>query len=517
MRRLSLRGSTIFSVTLIGLLFILLSSLAGNYFRQAALDAQTKSLSRIIEVASYEVLRKLQRHAINLASSINSHNNLSSALRPMQKSDNSHLVIAALNDPFITGFVGAPDVELVKIRLYDLDLNPIQQSSLGRKELHFDIPSHLQALAGPRKDIERLKALSELWVSAADGPFYSVLLPIGGLRIDGYIEIVFDPRFTLQSVSEITRMPVTILLPHESYTSPNSQDENSPLLPIEYTLNGDDGKAAYRLIGLEDINKFNQDMLQTQWLTVIGFLTLIFCILLLALSLLRIGLFTPLRNLLLGIEQYSQGDLDARIKPSGMLELFTLGNTFNELLQRIRDDIRELERHSTIDGLTGISNRRYFDNCLEHEWNRAVRIRSELSLLFIDIDFFKKYNDHYGHLNGDDCLRQVAEAIASMAKRTTDVTARYGGEEFVILLPDTNNELAIKLAAAIHDEVAKRQLKHAASEVKSIISLSIGIATIHPQPEQSQTSLLDAADKALYQAKADGRDCTVVAPIPGKE
>ncbi len=133
------------------------------------------------------------------------------------------------------------------------------------------------------------------------------------------------------------------------------------MLPIEYTLIGDDGIAAYRMIGLENINKLNQDMLQTQWFTVIGFLTLIFLILLLSLWLLRIGLFTPLRNLLLGIEAYSQGKLDTTIKSGGLLELYTLGNAFNDMLKRIRDVIQELERHSTLDGLTSIANRRYFD------------------------------------------------------------------------------------------------------------------------------------------------------------
>lgn len=512
MKRLSLHNSTVFSVTLIGLLFILLSSLAGNYFREAALDAQTKSLSRIIEVASNEVLRKLQRHAINLSSSINTNNNLSRALHSTQKSGDNSTVIEILNDPFITGFVGAPDVELMKIRIYDLALQPLFQSSRGQTDLAFQMPPHLHTIAAQRSGVERLKALSGLWVSATSGPRYSVLLPIGGLRIDGYIEIVFSPRFTLQAVSEMTRMPVTILLPGEPYTPASQHSEKSAVLPIEYTLYSDDGQAAYRMIGMEDIDKLNQDMLQTQWLTVIGFLTIIFCVLLLVLWLLRIGLFTPLRNLLQGIEEYGRGNLDTTIKPGGLHELYTLGNTFNQMLQRIRDDIRELERHSTIDGLTGLSNRRYFENCLEHEWHRAIRIQSEMSLLFIDIDYFKKYNDHYGHLGGDDCLRQVANAIGKMAKRTTDVTARYGGEEFVVLLPDTDQERAEQLASALKQVVAECQLEHVASEVSDILTLSIGVATMRPHPQQPQTLLIEAADKALYRAKDEGRDRIAVAP-----
>jgi diguanylate cyclase (GGDEF)-like protein len=509
LQRLSLRSSTIVSVTLIGLLFILLSSLAGNYFRQASLDAQTTSLSRIIEVASYEILRNLQRHAINLGTSINTKNNLAAALQTRQQGGSDAAIMAMLDDPFITGFVGAPDVDLEKIRIYDLALAPLLQSSQGSETLPFELPTKMQWLAAQRHGVERLKAISALWVSA-NGPLYSVLLPIGGLHIAGYIEVVFDPRFTLQGVNEMTSMPVTILLPGERYTAPHHKGENV-VLPIEYTLIGDDGQPAYQMIGLENIDKFNRDMLQTQWITVIGFLALIFCVLLLALWLLRIGLFNPLRNLLHGIEEYSQGKLDTTIKPGGLRELYTLGITFNEMLQRIRDDIRELERFSTIDGLTGIPNRRYFDQCLEHEMSHARRLSSNLSLLYIDIDYFKDYNDRYGHLGGDAALQRVARCIADMAKRDTDVAARLGGEEFAILLPDTEAENARLLAENLRLAIAHLEIEHQASKVTDYLTLSIGVACLVPQRETTSSELLKTADKALYRAKSEGRDRVIVA------
>jgi diguanylate cyclase (GGDEF)-like protein len=509
-RRPSLRSSTIFSVTLIGLVFILLSSLAGNYFRQAALNAQTTSLSRIIEVASYEVLRGLQRHAINLGTSINTKNNLGAALRSRQQDSSDATITAMLDDPFITGFVGAPDVELVKIRLYDLSLSPLVQSRQGSDELVFRLPPNMQAMAQQRHGVDRLKAFGELWVSPL-GPFYSVLLPIGGLHIEGYIEMVFDPRFTLQAVSEMTSMPITILLPGEAYTPPPRKKGESATLPIEYTLMGDDGHAAYRMIGLENIDKLNQDMLQTQWLTVVGFLAIIFVVLLLALWLLRIGLFNPLRNLLAGIEQYSQGKLDTTIQPSGLQELYTLGNIFNSMLQRIRDDINELERHSTLDGLTGIANRRYFDTAMERELSRAKRLLSPLSLLYIDIDYFKHYNDRYGHLGGDDTLQRIAETIAAMAQRSTDVAARIGGEEFAILLPDTETEHARLIGENLRLAVNTLNIEHADSSICDHITLSMGVATLIPDKDTQPNELLGRADRALYQAKSEGRNRVIVA------
>lgn len=506
MKRLTLRSSTLISVTLIGLSFVILSSLAGNFFRQAAMDAQVTSLSRIIEVASQEVLRDLQRHAINLGASLNTHNNLSLALN----SGDASKVTPILDDPFITGFVGAPDVELMKIRTYDLQLNPLYQSSRGDTQLGQGLPPYLQTLATQRKGAERLKAIGGLWVSN-HGPRYSVLLPIGGLRISGYTEAVFDPHFTLQDVSEMTSMPVTLLLPGEEYTPPQRNNENEVVLPIEYNLVGDDGRLAYRMIGLENIDKFNQDMLQTQWVTVIGFLALIFSIMLASLWLLRIGLFNPLRNLLSGIEAYSQGQLDTTIKPSGLAELHTLGRTFNEMLKRIRDDIRELERYSTIDGLTGIPNRRLFDERLEQELGHAKRLQSPISLLYIDIDYFKPYNDHYGHLGGDDALQQVAQAVASMARRDIDLAARLGGEEFAILLPDTEGENARLVAEGLLLSVANLGIAHAKSKVSDHVTISVGVASLIPEHDSTASGLIKRADEALYRAKSEGRNRVVLA------
>ena len=157
------------------------------------------------------------------------------------------------------------------------------------------------------------------------------------------------------------------------------------------------------------------------------------------------------------------------------------------------------------DGLTHIANRRYFDVRLEAEWQRCSRNGSTLALLMIDIDFFKRYNDRYGHPTGDDSLRQVAAALTANLNRPFDLVARYGGEEFVCLLPDT--DLAGATAIAKKLELAVRQLgiEHLDSDIGRVITISVGVAASHPDQHNTSTSLVQQADVQLYQAKQQGR------------
>lgn len=165
-----------------------------------------------------------------------------------------------------------------------------------------------------------------------------------------------------------------------------------------------------------------------------------------------------------------------------------------------------LERLSTQDVLTGLANRRRFQDYLGHEWRRSVRAETALSLILLDIDHFKQFNDHYGHLLGDDCLRQVAQAIVGRLKRATDLVARYGGEEFVCVLPDTSLEGAIKVAKKLHAAVCALAIPHEYSSVASHVTVSLGIATTVPTPRSEPTSLLQDADQRLYAAKKAGRN-----------
>lgn len=174
--------------------------------------------------------------------------------------------------------------------------------------------------------------------------------------------------------------------------------------------------------------------------------------------------------------------------------------------RRLLDHAESMRARSYIDGLTGIANRRHFDVALEREMRRAARARTPLALLLIDIDSFKPYNDHFGHLQGDSCLSTVAQEVARMLKRPGDLAARYGGEEFVALLPETTVEQARGLADAIRVHVATLQMPAAPAAAFPWVTLSIGVAAFDLEGGNEPTALVDAADKALYAAKRGGRN-----------
>jgi diguanylate cyclase (GGDEF)-like protein len=166
-----------------------------------------------------------------------------------------------------------------------------------------------------------------------------------------------------------------------------------------------------------------------------------------------------------------------------------------------------------IDGLTGVHNRRYFDERLITEWDRAARNAASLSVLMLDVDFFKRYNDHYGHQAGDDCLRQVARALDSGLKRPADLLARYGGEEFVCLLPDTDLPGAKQLAEQLGARVAGLQIEHANSTVAGFVTVSLGVCCKPAGMQGSAAELLRQADGQLYLAKQRGRNQSSAAQL----
>jgi diguanylate cyclase (GGDEF)-like protein len=176
------------------------------------------------------------------------------------------------------------------------------------------------------------------------------------------------------------------------------------------------------------------------------------------------------------------------------------------LYQQLQQANLELQSLAELDGLTQIANRRRLDGYLNQEWRRMMREKTPLSLIMCDIDFFKKYNDTYGHLAGDFCLQQVAKTINSAVKRPGDLAARYGGEEFAAILPNTDANGAMHVAEEIRLKVRDLQILHCQSPIAGHVTLSLGVATTVPCPGSSPVMLIATADKALYQAKEAGRN-----------
>ena len=165
--------------------------------------------------------------------------------------------------------------------------------------------------------------------------------------------------------------------------------------------------------------------------------------------------------------------------------------------------LRQLSMH---DALTGLPNRRQFDQTVELEWSRALRNRRPLSLLILDVDCFKALNDRYGHQAGDDCLQRIAGALQRSLRRAGESVARYGGEEFAAILPDVDLATAALVAETMREAILHLQILHEGSLVERFVTISIGVATTHPMPEKSPAGLITAADEALYQAKSHGRN-----------
>lgn len=170
---------------------------------------------------------------------------------------------------------------------------------------------------------------------------------------------------------------------------------------------------------------------------------------------------------------------------------------------------RELEALSYKDGLTNVANRRMLDQVVEREWASAYRNQQPLSLIFADIDFFKEYNDHYGHIAGDDCLRRVAGALNAAAARPRDLLARFGGEEFVLLLPETDADAAMAVAERCLGAVLDEMIPHQHSRIGEYLTVSLGVGTIVPQEQDSAAEFFEKVDGLLYQAKQQGRNRVV--------
>jgi len=209
------------------------------------------------------------------------------------------------------------------------------------------------------------------------------------------------------------------------------------------------------------------------------------------------------------IRAFEVGGVDYITKPFHTAEVLARVKThltLHRLQQRLASANQELTRLVNLDGLTQLANRRCFNEHLEQEWRRMAREQQHLSLILCDIDFFKQYNDTYGHPTGDDCLQHVGAVLQACVKRPADLAARYGGEEFALTLPKTPMEGAIELAQRIQAQLFQLQLPHATSDVSAHLTLSMGIATVVPQSSRSPEDLVAAADQALYRAKQGGRN-----------
>jgi len=190
----------------------------------------------------------------------------------------------------------------------------------------------------------------------------------------------------------------------------------------------------------------------------------------------------------------------------GSFAMLTDINERKKMELLLEESNQRLSELSNKDSLTGIANRRCFDSTLEHEYSRLSRSNSKLSIILFDIDHFKEYNDYYGHVMGDECLRKIGRALECCISRSVDLAARYGGEEFACILPDTDIHAAVKTAERIRQGIHDLKIEHKKSSVSKFVTASFGVTTVQYSPEISPVDIITMADKLLYKAKVSGRN-----------
>ncbi|MCW8909639.1 MAG: PAS domain S-box protein, partial [Gammaproteobacteria bacterium] len=412
--KLSIRLATVMIFFMIGIFAVILSLLAGAYFKQAALDAQMNSLSRVIEVATDEMLKGVRANTFDLGMRLAYSGELIEAFSGVQKNDDQSQLLVLLDDPFINGFVGFQNINLEKIRVYDLQLEFVAESNRGIKGLDRKLDHHLVQQISKLRGIDRLKAMDDLWMSSK-GPLYSTLVPIGGLRILGYLEVIIDPAHNLPEIGKITKTPVSIFSSTGHPLNISQQDMNG-FLPVKYTLLTSDGEPAYRIVGYENVDKLNQEMGATQVITTMGFLVLTLMVLLFALKLFQRFLFSPVSQMIVDMEQMAHGNLDLKVNKKGLKEFYILAEAFNLMADQVR--VRTNELHDSQNRLLQLLD---LDNsailCFGHK-NDVVYFNKGASDIFgyandeiNDLEFSDLFADDITRLNTDDVLQTRLQCL----------------------------------------------------------------------------------------------------------
>jgi PAS domain S-box-containing protein len=345
---LSIRSSTIAIFSMIAVIAIILSLFAGSYFKQAALDAQINSLSRVIEVASQEMLKQVENHTFDLAMKLGHSRELISTINVSGKAiDKLHLV-KLLDDPFVNGFVGFSEIDLRKIRVYNLEQELIAESNAGLKNLADKPADYIVDIVTNRTSSERLKAVDALWLSG-QGPLFSMYVPLGGLRPVGYLEIIVNPVFNLPDIGNITKTPVHIYSMTGEQINTNKQQITDGHLPVEFILHASDGAPAFKIAGYENIDALSREMDKTQMVTITGFLLLSLSTLLFALWLFNRFLFSPVSRMIADMKQITNGKLELKVNNKGLREFHILADAFNLMTEQVRIRTNDLQRLLDLD------------------------------------------------------------------------------------------------------------------------------------------------------------------------
>ena len=508
---LSIKSSTIAIFSMIGIIAIILSLFAGTYFKQAALDAQINSLSRVIEVASQEILKKVRNHTFDLGMKLGHSRELISAINTSAPSLNKKQLTQLLDDPFVNGFVGFSEIDLKKIRVYNLKLELIAESSPGPNNLGNKLPDNISRIITNRKSSDRLKAIDVLWLSS-NGPLFSTLVPVGGLRPAGYLEIIVNPVFNLPDVGNITKTPVRIYSMSGEMINTNQQEITNGHLPVEFILHASDGTPAFKIAGYENIDELSREMDQTQVVTISGFLLLSLSTLLFALWLFNKFLFLPVSRMLSDMQQITHGNLELTVNNKGLQEFHIFADTFNTMTEQVRMRTNDLQRLLDLDDSALM--------CFDHD-NDAVYFNEGATRLFgyardeiIDLDIDDLFTNDITSVLSNAKAKNPQQSNIHTQLNCKHKDAHIFQNDAIINTVDVMGQrgVAIALNLEISDtQESNSQNDHRLNAVEQTLSSLLAFAKDNPSimPGLGHPGLADADNTVADSQKAQVREHVV--------
>jgi diguanylate cyclase (GGDEF)-like protein len=420
-----------------------------------------------------------------------------------------------LQDPFVNGYINAATLSMESLRIYDSEWKLVSSANSRQFKPQQDNEKSENPLineAKKRSGPDKLKIISGRW-SDKNGTYYSVLLPIGGFVVNGYLEVVVSAALNLPSIEIYIGYFVNILdnSTGELIFQGNKKNlrqtaSEEAFHAVTYTIHTLDRQPAYEITVHVPITKFMKKIKANQQQTLITAALLSLLILGFILAFLEFLLIRPMERLRKDIHQQSITLTGEPVSTRGIREFHDLSSDFNHLIRIAKSKSDELYELTMVDELTRLPNRRALETFYETAEKDASRTNEAICVIMMDVDYFKKFNDTYGHQAGDDCLVGVADAIRRVIKRSTDLAGRYGGEEFTVVLPFTRLEGAIKIAEAILESVRSARILHKASDVADFVTVSLGIAVCEKAEKGCVKALIATADENLYQAKKSGRN-----------
>ncbi|MDR9435500.1 MAG: diguanylate cyclase [Thiohalophilus sp.] len=519
--RLSIKTSLVLTILLVGLLGLGLALTSTTVYRDVILDYKRQSLSELLAVKTADQLDKLEEQAMEMGNSLKTSPRFREAL---DRQDTATLS-AALRQQFHQYFVTAHVLRLERLIVRSTDYELITSASSRKTALTGDgsaCPS-LAHEAALRQGAKRLKIISKL-CNNNGMPYFSLLLPVGGLVPKGYLEIITSPTLSLKPIENDLAIPLCIRLPDEEilYSSNQWPDNRENGLTARYALSTSDGSnTALFIEAYEDTQEMSAELVRTRNTLLLSSAILIALVIFFALALLRRTLVRPLEilNHKLQLLHNDNSSLGEPIHaPSNIIEVNQLVDDFNKMSAELHDLYGRLERMAYTDSMTRLPNRGLFNDYVDHLLAKYNDTGQHFALLLIDLDEFKQVNDEYGHEAGDMLLCETASRMNSVLRTPSmsgqngfslaeiadrDLLVRLGGDEFAAIIPAFDNSQQVEEVARKLAEITRQPVQ--LYNTPLTIHLSIGIA-LYPADGSGRTSLLRHADSAMYHAKNHGRD-----------